>query len=124
MRSVRQPGLRLFVFSMSTVYGYDAAGRLTDVIKDGVAISHYGYDDNGNRLAHTTHATDWEGPSALRHTSHGWLPSSRHMGSLVIDLIPQRPVPLTILEIPNPHHREVERQAITHLQAEIHTEAV
>ncbi|NLG85563.1 MAG: RHS repeat protein, partial [Firmicutes bacterium] len=38
------------------VYGYDATGRLTDVIKDGVLVSHYDYDDNGNRLAHTTPA--------------------------------------------------------------------
>ena len=36
------------------VYGYDQAGRLVDVHKDGVLISHYEYDDNGNRLAHTT----------------------------------------------------------------------
>ncbi|NLG85588.1 MAG: RHS repeat protein, partial [Firmicutes bacterium] len=33
-------------------YGYDQAGRLVDVCKDGVLISHYDYDPNGNRLAH------------------------------------------------------------------------
>ncbi|MCL6613782.1 MAG: hypothetical protein K6U03_04055, partial [Firmicutes bacterium] len=35
-------------------YGYDQAGRLVDVYKDGVLISHYDYDPNGNRLAHVT----------------------------------------------------------------------
>ena len=35
-------------------YGYDQAGRLMDVYKDGVLISHYDYDPNGNRLAHVT----------------------------------------------------------------------
>jgi RHS repeat-associated protein len=37
-------------------YGYDAVGRLTDVTKDGANISHYTYDDNGNRLSRTTPA--------------------------------------------------------------------
>ena len=35
----------------SFVYGYDLAGRLTTVDKDGVRISTYGYDPNGNRLS-------------------------------------------------------------------------
>jgi RHS repeat-associated protein len=35
-------------------YGYDLAGRLTDVVKNGVSISHYEYDANGNRISHTT----------------------------------------------------------------------
>ncbi len=35
-------------------YGYDPSGRLTDVTKDGVNISHYTYDGNGNRLTRTT----------------------------------------------------------------------
>ncbi|MCL6614425.1 MAG: hypothetical protein K6U03_07425 [Firmicutes bacterium] len=35
-------------------YGYDQAGRLVDVYKDGMLISHYDYDPNGNRLAHVT----------------------------------------------------------------------
>ncbi|MCL6613428.1 MAG: RHS repeat protein [Firmicutes bacterium] len=34
-------------------YTYDIAGRLIDVTKDGVQISHYDYDDNGNRLGYT-----------------------------------------------------------------------
>ncbi|MCL6592212.1 MAG: hypothetical protein K6U80_19980 [Firmicutes bacterium] len=42
-------------------YVYDQAGRLVDVYKDGVLVSHYDYDPNGNRLAHVT-------PSG---TSHG-----------------------------------------------------
>jgi RHS repeat-associated protein len=32
-------------------YGYDLAGRLIDVLKDGVLISRYAYDSNGNRTA-------------------------------------------------------------------------
>ena len=32
------------------VYGYDAAGRLTDVTKGGATAAHYDYDTNGNRL--------------------------------------------------------------------------
>src|SRR5262249_14098456 len=35
-------------------YAYDAAGRLTDVTKDGTPVSHYTYDANGNRLTRTT----------------------------------------------------------------------
>ncbi|MCL6592264.1 MAG: RHS repeat-associated core domain-containing protein, partial [Firmicutes bacterium] len=35
-------------------YGYDRAGRLVDVYKDGVLVSHYDYDLNGNRLVHVT----------------------------------------------------------------------
>jgi RHS repeat-associated protein/uncharacterized repeat protein (TIGR01451 family) len=35
-------------------YGYDAAGHLTDVTKDGANIAHYSYDANGNRLSRTT----------------------------------------------------------------------
>ncbi|HEY2092950.1 MAG TPA: RHS repeat-associated core domain-containing protein [Thermoanaerobaculia bacterium] len=34
----------------TTSYGYDSAGRLTDVTK-GTATTHYGYDDNGNRIS-------------------------------------------------------------------------
>src|SRR4051794_20305138 len=33
------------------VYGYDSRNRLSDVSKDGVAVSHYDYDANGTRLA-------------------------------------------------------------------------
>jgi RHS repeat-associated protein len=42
------------VGGMTHVYGYfyDTAGRLTDVEKDGMPISHYDYDLNGNRLSH------------------------------------------------------------------------
>ena len=31
-------------------YGYDAAGRLTDVATNGTATAHYDYDANGNRM--------------------------------------------------------------------------
>ncbi|MCC8998078.1 MAG: RHS repeat protein [Candidatus Contendobacter sp.] len=34
-------------------YGYDPAGRLVEVKKDGVAQATYGYDANGNRLSKT-----------------------------------------------------------------------
>jgi RHS repeat-associated protein len=42
------------VGGMTHVYGYfyDTAGRLTDVEKDGMPLSHYDYDLNGNRLSH------------------------------------------------------------------------
>jgi YD repeat-containing protein len=35
-------------------YGYDTAGRLIDVTKNGTNTSHYTYDENGNRLTRTT----------------------------------------------------------------------
>jgi len=35
----------------TTVYGYDTAGRLTDVSVDGTLTAHYDYDSNGNRLS-------------------------------------------------------------------------
>ena len=35
-------------------YAYDEAGRLDTVTKDGILVSDYDYDLNGNRLAHTT----------------------------------------------------------------------
>jgi len=34
-------------------YTYDLAGRLTDVTKNSVVVSHYEYDTNGNRLSAT-----------------------------------------------------------------------
>ncbi len=34
-------------------YMYDPAGRLTNVSKDGVMVSQYAYDANGNRLSYT-----------------------------------------------------------------------
>ncbi|WP_207217850.1 MULTISPECIES: DNRLRE domain-containing protein [Sorangium] len=37
-------------------YAYDLAGRLTDVVRDGVLTAHYDYDANGNRLARTSPA--------------------------------------------------------------------
>jgi YD repeat-containing protein len=37
----------------TTVYGYDPAGRLTDVTTDGILTAHYDYDGNGNRLSVT-----------------------------------------------------------------------
>jgi RHS repeat-associated protein len=36
------------------IYLYDAAGRLTDVFRDGVLATHYEVDANGNRLSRTT----------------------------------------------------------------------
>jgi len=30
-------------------YGYDRAGRLTNVVRNGISVSEYGYDLNGNR---------------------------------------------------------------------------
>ncbi len=38
-------------------YEYDEAGRLTDVWKNDKHVSHYGYDDNGNRISHTNPAS-------------------------------------------------------------------
>jgi YD repeat-containing protein len=35
-------------------YVYDPAGRLTDLYRDGVLVTHYEYDENGNRLSRTT----------------------------------------------------------------------
>ena len=44
------------------VYGYDCRNPLSDVSKCGVAISHYDYDANGNRLTATRQCN---GASAL-----------------------------------------------------------
>jgi YD repeat-containing protein len=38
-------------------YGYDPAGRLTDVTKNGTSAAHYEYDGNGNRLSVTRPGT-------------------------------------------------------------------
>jgi RHS repeat-associated protein len=38
----------------SYVYTYDLRGRLSDVKRDNVALSHYGFDANGNRTSATT----------------------------------------------------------------------
>jgi RHS repeat-associated protein len=38
----------------AVVYGYDEAGRLVTVARDGATIATYGYDANGNRLTRTT----------------------------------------------------------------------
>ena len=38
-------------------YGYDPAGRLEDVLVDDMAVSHYDYDDNGNRLKKTDYTS-------------------------------------------------------------------
>ncbi|MDD9933777.1 MAG: putative Ig domain-containing protein, partial [Myxococcales bacterium] len=37
-------------------YGYDSRGRLDTVLQDGVEVSRYSYDPNGNRLSETTPA--------------------------------------------------------------------
>jgi RHS repeat-associated protein len=42
----------------TTAYGYDLAGRLTDVSLDGVPSTSYRYDPNGNRLTGATPADD------------------------------------------------------------------
>jgi RHS repeat-associated protein len=34
-------------------YHYDSVGRLTDVVRDGTAVAHYDYDENGNRTSET-----------------------------------------------------------------------
>jgi len=39
--------------TVTTRYGYDPAGRLTEVTTDGVLTAHYAYDGNGNRLSVT-----------------------------------------------------------------------
>ncbi|MCK5147773.1 carbohydrate binding domain-containing protein [bacterium] len=36
------------------VYGYDLTGRLVNVSRNDTVVSAYTYDDNGNRLSHTT----------------------------------------------------------------------
>src|SRR5574341_1751402 len=41
----------------STAYGYDQAGRMTDVTVDGTLTAHYEYDGNGNRLSVTRPGT-------------------------------------------------------------------
>jgi RHS repeat-associated protein len=41
----------------TTVYGYDTAGRLTDVTTDGTLTAHYEFDPNGNRLSVTRPGT-------------------------------------------------------------------
>jgi RHS repeat-associated protein len=43
--------------TVTAVYGYDTAGRLTDVTQDGTLIAHYDYDGNGNRLSVTRPGT-------------------------------------------------------------------
>ena len=39
--------------SHSFGYQYDVDGHLTDVFEDGVPLSHYDYDGNGNRIGYT-----------------------------------------------------------------------
>jgi YD repeat-containing protein len=55
------------VGGMTHVYGYfyDLAGRLTDVEKDGLPISHYEYDLNGNRLSHNGTAATYDNQDRL-----------------------------------------------------------
>jgi YD repeat-containing protein len=45
----------LSIGSTTHVWGYtfDATGRLTDVTKDGNAMSHYGYDADDNRTSYS-----------------------------------------------------------------------
>ncbi|MFM8330275.1 MAG: RHS repeat-associated core domain-containing protein, partial [Candidatus Methylumidiphilus sp.] len=42
-------------------YGYDVAGRLTEVKRNGTVTSAYAYDDNGNRRSRTQGATVTQG---------------------------------------------------------------
>jgi YD repeat-containing protein len=49
--------------TVAWAYGYDQMGRLTDVTRDGVAVEHYGYDANGNRLTEENAARGVSGRS-------------------------------------------------------------
>jgi len=74
----------------TTDYVYDLAGRLTGVSENGVAVSVYGYDANGNRINGFNKAggilayydaqdrlTSWNGTS-YTYTANGELASKRH----------------------------------------------
>ena len=74
----------------TTDYVYDLAGRLTGVSENGVAVSVYGYDANGNRVNGYNKAggilayydgqdrlTAWNGNS-YTYTANGELASKRH----------------------------------------------
>ncbi len=69
-------------------YGYDLAGRLKTVSKDGAIVSTYTYDENGNRIDHNgTGATYDEqdrlltyGAASYSHTLNGELQSKTEAG--------------------------------------------
>ncbi|WP_051937848.1 RHS repeat domain-containing protein [Ghiorsea bivora] len=74
----------------TTDYVYDLAGRLTGVSENGVAVSVYGYDTNGNRINGFNKAggilayydaqdrlTSWNGIN-YTYTANGELASKRH----------------------------------------------
>jgi RHS repeat-associated protein len=73
-------------------YGYDLAGRLTDVVVDGVPASHYEYDDNGNRLVADATAATFDAQDRIQtsagalytHTPDGALESKTVDGTTTI----------------------------------------
>jgi RHS repeat-associated protein len=44
-------------------FTYDAAAQLTGVVRNGVEVEHYAYDDNGNRLSSHRHSNYATGPA-------------------------------------------------------------
>jgi RHS repeat-associated protein len=67
-------------------YGYDRAGRLSDVTKNGMKVAHYEHDSNGNRLLYKGRLGEFKGSYdaqdrilsygniAFNHTANGeWL---------------------------------------------------
>jgi len=78
----------------TTVYVYDTAGRLTGVSENGVAVSVYGYDANGNRVSGYNNAggilayydaqdrlTSWNGTN-YTYTANGELASKNNAGAV------------------------------------------
>ena len=47
------------------VYAYDLAGRLDTVTRDGLLVSDYGYNENGNRLSHNATAASYDAQDRL-----------------------------------------------------------
>jgi YD repeat-containing protein len=63
-------------------YGYDAAGRLQTVTRDGALLVTWGYDDNGNRTSRTTAGgtvlgvpDDQDRLKSFGGTSYTWRPA-------------------------------------------------
>jgi len=78
----------------TTDYVYDVAGRLTGVAENGVAVSVYGYDSNGNRIGGYNKAggilsfydaqdrlTSWNGTN-YTYTANGELASKNNVGAV------------------------------------------
>jgi len=55
---ITQKGETVMGETHTYVYGYDAAGRLSSVTRDGANVSSYAYDSNSNRLPGTYDALD------------------------------------------------------------------